>query len=85
MKKAYIVIERGVVEKTLFYLQERLSIGRAADNDIVIEDPNVAPHHATVYRENDTVIVEDLDSTSGTCFNGECVQKAVLTNGCRWS
>ena len=71
------------MEKTLFYLQERLSIGRAADNDIVIEDPNVAPHHATVYRENDTVIVEDLGSTSGTCLNGECFQKAVLTNGDR--
>jgi uncharacterized protein YraI len=47
----------------------RLSMGRAQDNDIVLDDPQVSRHHARVMRRGDEIIVEDLGSTNGTLVN----------------
>ncbi|MEP6996810.1 MAG: FHA domain-containing protein [Betaproteobacteria bacterium] len=42
------------------------TIGRAYDNDVVIDDPTVAPHHLRIYRDGDgTLVAEDLGSTNG--------------------
>jgi hypothetical protein len=41
-------------------------IGRAYDNDIVLDDPEVAPHHLLVFRADDgTLIAEDLATANG--------------------
>jgi hypothetical protein len=41
-------------------------IGRAYDNDIVLDDPFVAPHHLLVFRADDgALIAEDLQSSNG--------------------
>jgi len=41
-------------------------IGRAFDNDVVIDDPHVAPHHLRVYRgEDGELVAEDLGSLNG--------------------
>lgn len=48
----------------------RLTVGRAQDNDIVLDDPQVSRHHARVMRRGDEIIVEDLGSTNGTLVNG---------------
>lgn len=47
-----------------------LTIGRAPDNDIVLDDPQVSRHHAQVVRRGDEISVEDLGSTNGTLVNG---------------
>jgi DNA-binding response OmpR family regulator len=46
------------------------SIGRWADNDIVIDDRWVSRHHARIRREGEQYTVEDLDSKNGTIVNG---------------
>lgn len=41
-------------------------VGRAFDNDIVVDDPHVAPHHLRIFRAEDgTLVAEDLGSVNG--------------------
>ena len=41
-------------------------IGRAFDNDLVVDDPHVAPHHLRVYRGADgELVAEDLGTLNG--------------------
>src|SRR5690606_23682810 len=41
-------------------------IGRAFDNDVVLSDPHVAPHHLRVSRAGDgTLVAEDLGTING--------------------
>src|SRR5204863_8958613 len=41
-------------------------IGRAFDNDIVVNDPHVAPHHVRLLRDEDGALVaEDLGTING--------------------
>lgn len=47
-----------------------MTIGRAQDNTIVLDDPQVSRYHAQVVRQGKQIIVEDLGSTNGTLVNG---------------
>ena len=41
-------------------------IGRAFDNDVVVNDPHVAPHHLRVYRgEDGELVAQDLGTVNG--------------------
>ena len=42
------------------------SIGRASDNDYVIDDKSVSQHHAQLVVQGGSVFLEDLDSRNGT-------------------
>ncbi|HET7923674.1 MAG TPA: FHA domain-containing protein [Rhodanobacteraceae bacterium] len=43
-----------------------ITIGRAYDNDVVIDDPHVAAHHLRITRgENGALVAEDLGSLNG--------------------
>jgi hypothetical protein len=43
-----------------------VSIGRAYDNDVVIDDPYVAPHHVRIGRDEEgRIVAEDLGTTNG--------------------
>ena len=65
------------VEKNLSDLLEyksELIFGRSIDCDITLEDSHVSRRHTKVYKENNTIWVEDLNSTNGTYINGERIQ-----------
>src|ERR671911_2941430 len=47
-----------------------LSIGRAADNAIQLDDRSVSRHHARVHASKDGAFVEDAGSTHGTFLDG---------------
>ncbi len=53
-----------------FPLRDTLSIGRAADNDIALEDDWISARHLRLRRQNGAWIAEDLGSTNGTRVNG---------------
>ncbi len=55
-----------------------LSIGRKADNVIVIENATVSGHHAVVQREGERFVLRDLGSTNGSRVNGHEVKEAGL-------
>lgn len=45
-------------------------IGRSAENELAIEDPNVSRAHARIERESGVWRLVDLDSTNGTTVDG---------------
>jgi hypothetical protein len=53
-----------------FLLRGPVTLGRAADNTIVVEDPFASGHHARVWVDGGRCWVEDLESTNGTCVAG---------------
>ena len=50
-----------------------LRIGRAPDNDVVLEEPNVSWHHAEL-RPGDPATLVDLGSRNGVRMNGQMVR-----------
>jgi pSer/pThr/pTyr-binding forkhead associated (FHA) protein len=58
-----------------------LTIGRAPDNTVIIDNPAVSGHHARVFSESGAVILEDLNSTNGTFVNGQHSTRRVLRSG----
>lgn len=61
--------------------EEKVTIGRLADNTLQVDDGSVSSHHAEISLEGDTYHLHDLGSTNGTFHNGEQITDAVLHNG----
>src|SRR5262245_52572656 len=59
-------------------VDEAITIGRGADNTIIVNDPSISTHHAQLLLEGDTYRLKDLDSTNGTRVNGKPVTETVL-------
>jgi pSer/pThr/pTyr-binding forkhead associated (FHA) protein len=67
----------GEVELTA----ERMSLGRADDNALIIAHDSVSSHHGEVYIDNNAWVLTDLGSTNGTKISGERVETFELTHG----
>lgn len=48
-----------------------LTIGRGADCDLVLHDPQASRHHAELRRTGDEWLVVDIGSTNGTLVDGQ--------------
>ena len=60
---------------------EKITIGRLADNALQIDDGSVSSRHAEIESEVGAYHLHDLGSTNGTFVNGEQVTDAVLRHG----
>ena len=60
---------------------EKITVGRLADNSLQIDDASVSSRHAEIELEADLFHLHDLGSTNGTFVNGEQVTDAVLRHG----
>jgi pSer/pThr/pTyr-binding forkhead associated (FHA) protein len=58
-----------------------VTIGRAPSNRIVVDHPSVSAHHALLLRTGDSYWLKDLNSTTGTRINGDCVTDVELKDG----
>lgn len=67
----------GEVELTA----ERMTLGRADDNAIVIAHDSVSSHHGEVGIEDNAWVLTDLGSTNGTKIGGQNVERLELTHG----
>jgi VWFA-related protein len=63
-------------------LKATMNIGRARDNQIIVEDPTVSRHHAWIKSEGERFLVFDIGSANGTFVNGEQIEEPrALENG----
>src|SRR5215470_8967191 len=69
--EALYPVELVFVDGTRLPLSGSLTIGRAAENDIRIDDPTVSRRHARVWFDAAGAHVEDAGSSHGTFVDGE--------------
>ncbi len=55
--------------------QERVTLGRAADCEVVLLERQISRYHARVERDAQGYLLRDLGSKNGTCVNGEPVHE----------
>ncbi len=70
----------GVNIKEYALQKERMTIGRKASNDIVIDNLAVSGEHAAIITILHDSFLEDLDSTNGLIVNGVATKKHFLQN-----
>lgn len=60
---------------------ERLTLGRADDNQLIIADDSVSSHHGEVTFDGSSWTLTDLGSTNGTKVGGSRVETVALASG----
>jgi uncharacterized membrane protein len=74
-------IENGRRAGSFFAVSSSSRIGRAPDNDIVLNVDTVSSYHAEIIVKDNRFFIKDLDSTNGTKINGIRVTESVLELG----
>ncbi|MDE1894789.1 MAG: FHA domain-containing protein [Pseudomonadota bacterium] len=70
------------LEKLRFPLHPgRMTIGRGADNDIVINDPSVSASHGWLIIQPGHYLIMNTLSTNGTYVNDQRIHEATLKHG----
>ena len=70
--------------KEEYTLNEKITIGRGTQNDIVLRDPYVSKKHLNIIEDEGKYFLEDLDSANGTYLNNQKVlDVTMLKNGDR--
>ena len=76
--RAYLIV---MGDRTFDLMTPIVRIGRAFDNDLILEDRQVSRYHAQLRRRYSRYILQDLGSTGGTTVNGFPVHEIVLRPG----
>ncbi len=76
----YLVLKAGEAERIIAWDSQDVSVGRAAENDISIDDAALSRRHAEFYREGGAWAIKDLGTSNGTTVNGETIRTRVLQN-----
>lgn len=77
MPKILLKFEAAAIREIILD-KPSFTMGRKADNDIVLDHAAVSGHHCKIYSSGNTWFVEDTGSTNGTFVNGKKVLKAGL-------
>ena len=67
-------LDGGFRGRTFIVPPGMTTVGRAADNDIVIDSPDVSRRHARIESGHGRIRVHDLNSTNGTRVNGDAIR-----------
>jgi hypothetical protein len=70
----------GVFGRT-YPVEATLTVGRAPQCDICINDPGLSRIHAKLTPTEDGLLVEDQNSTNGSCINGLRIQRQLAHVG----
>jgi|APFre7841882724_1041349.scaffolds.fasta_scaffold03301_1 pSer/pThr/pTyr-binding forkhead associated (FHA) protein len=76
-----VVSREGNLLATRFIDGMRLTIGRATDCDVRLEDVAVSKHHAQIEVLGKDYVLRDLGSANGTSVNGQEVTRHLLQHG----
>jgi pSer/pThr/pTyr-binding forkhead associated (FHA) protein len=69
------------VLRTVPVLDGPITIGRAPDNSIAIDNVSISTHHARIEIQQGQLILSDLGSLNGTFINAQRVKSATLKDG----
>lgn len=75
------LMRNGTVLQELSFDAPQILIGRTDDNDVSIPGSYVSRHHILLFRNGDSTILVDLNSTNGTFVNSKRVQNHKLIHG----
>jgi hypothetical protein len=73
-----VVIEPPALQGRTYSLGDELTIGRAAQCQVTLDDNFVSQTHARVYPRDGNYVVEDLGSTNGTYLNRTKLSGAMM-------
>ena len=80
MAKLFLKFEDRIIQEVSLS-GGTVTIGRQPDNVLRIDNPAVSGHHAKVYSEGSSYVLEDAESFNGTYINNERINKVVLKDG----
>jgi pSer/pThr/pTyr-binding forkhead associated (FHA) protein len=82
--RAYLLVQTDGAAPVQFDLGGALiSIGRAIDNDVIVDDPLVSRHHCQLKLQHGAYSFADLGSRNGSFVNGQPVSEIALGPGDR--
>lgn len=80
--RAYLLVSTDGQPAVQFDLGGPLiTIGRASDNDVIVDDPMVSRHHCQLKLQHGAYGFVDLGSRNGSTVNGQAVQEVALGPG----
>lgn len=83
-RRAYLLVQTDGGPPVQFDLGGPLiSIGRASDNDVIVDDPLVSRHHCQLKLQHGAYGFADLGSRNGSLVNGQPVNEVALGPGDR--
>jgi hypothetical protein len=76
-----IIFKNEGHQETIQLDKDVFSMGRSADNQIVIRSEKISRRHCEIRKSGDGFIAVDLDSRNGTFVNGEKIKEKALKIG----
>ncbi len=80
MPKLSLMFDNKIV-KEVSVGSRPVTIGRAPDNDLPVDNLAVSNYHAKVYYEAGRMVIEDLNSLNGTFVNDLRIERSTLHDG----
>ena len=81
-RRAYLLVSTRGSRPVQFDLGGHLiGIGRASDNDVILDDPMVSRHHCQLRLQHGAYSFTDLGSRNGSTVNGQAVSQIALGPG----
>jgi RNA polymerase sigma factor (sigma-70 family) len=74
-----VLIDKELV--TAFEFKPKITVGKKAECDIIIDQQDISGRHAEFTRKEDTYSVKDLNSTNGILLNGRKTKTSNIANG----
>jgi pilus assembly protein CpaF len=79
-----IVIDKSGSQTHFPFDKDRIAIGKAPNNDLVLSEPDISREHCVIAREGNAYKITDLNSANGVLLNGFRVQgSSLLQDGAR--
>jgi len=81
--RTHVILKLKAAGRTrlIVFDTQDLSLGRANENDLSVDDPEMSRKHAVFKRSREGCTVEDMGTSNGTAVNGSVVARAVLKHG----
>lgn len=78
---ALIGLSSGLTGETFIFDQDKITIGRSADNSICLKEASVSSTHAQIRKSDDRWKLMNLLSSNGSYVNGEKVTEKYIYPG----